>query len=468
MTNDGMNMKTRNLLAILSATALVSSCGLYNKYERPDVNVMGLVRDTASVADTLAVSDTASFGNLPWRSVFTDPQLQTLIETGLAHNTDLLNAALNVKMIESQLLSAKLAFLPAVTFSPQGVLSSWNGQKPSKTYQLPVTASWSVDIFGKLLSVKRGAQMQLLGMRDYQTAVKTSVISGIANMYYTLLMLDRQQEIVEEMAGLTKETWDMMKLQMQLGRARSTSVQSAEAGYYQVMAQAADIKRQIRETENSLSLLLGQPGQAIARGRLEDQSLPSEFSTGVALQLLNNRADVHYAEMQLAACFHDVQTARSRFYPGITISGTGAFTNSSGAGIVNPGKWLLSAVGSLTQPIFQNGVLIAGLKVAKAKEEQAYNNWQNAIFKAGNEVSNALVAYNSSAEKAGYEAKQVELYKKTVEDTKQLYTSSGATYLEVISAQSNLLNAEISKVTDELSKMQAVVSLYTALGGGRD
>lgn len=468
MTNDGMNMKTRNLLAILSATALVSSCGLYNKYERPDVNVMGLVRDTASVADTLAVSDTASFGNLPWRSVFTDPQLQTLIETGLAHNTDLLNAALNVKMIESQLLSAKLAFLPAVTFSPQGALSSWNGQKPSKTYQLPVTASWSVDIFGKLLSVKRGAQMQLLGMRDYQTAVKTSVISGIANMYYTLLMLDRQQEIVEEMAGLTKETWDMMKLQMQLGRARSTSVQSAEAGYYQVMAQAADIKRQIRETENSLSLLLGQPGQAIARGRLEDQSLPSEFSTGVALQLLNNRADVHYAEMQLAACFHDVQTARSRFYPGITISGTGAFTNSSGAGIVNPGKWLLSAVGSLTQPIFQNGVLIAGLKVAKAKEEQAYNNWQNAIFKAGNEVSNALVAYNSSAEKAGYEAKQVELYKKTVEDTKQLYTSSGATYLEVISAQSNLLNAEISKVTDELSKMQAVVSLYTALGGGRD
>ena len=458
MTNDGMNMKTRNLLAILSATALVSSCGLYNKYERPDVNVMGLVRDTASVADTLAVSDTASFGNLPWRSVFTDPQLQTLIETGLAHNTDLLNAALNVKMIESQLLSAKLAFLPAVTFSPQGTLSSWNGQKPSKTYQLPVTASWSVDIFGKLLSVKRGAQMQLLGMRDYQTAVKTSVISGIANMYYTLLMLDRQQEIVEEMAGLTKETWDMMKLQMQLGRARSTSVQSAEAGYYQV----------IRETENSLSLLLGQPGQAIARGRLEDQSLPSEFSTGVALQLLNNRADVHYAEMQLAACFHDVQTARSRFYPGITISGTGAFTNSSGAGIVNPGKWLLSAVGSLTQPIFQNGVLIAGLKVAKAKEEQAYNNWQNAIFKAGNEVSNALVAYNSSAEKAGYEAKQVELYKKTVEDTKQLYTSSGATYLEVISAQSNLLNAEISKVTDELSKMQAVVSLYTALGGGRD
>ena len=305
-------------------------------------------------------------------------------------------------------------------------------------------------------------------MKDYQVMVKTNVIANIANLYYTLLMLDRQQEIVDEMAGLTKETWDMMKLQMELGRARSVSVQSAEASYYQVMAQAAEVKRQIREVENSLCLLLGQPGQTIVRGKFDQQSLSTEFSTGVALQLLNNRPDVHYAEMKLASCFHDTQTARSRFYPGITITGAGTFTNNSGMGIVNPGKWLLSAVGSLTQPIFQNGRLIAGLKVAKATQEQAYNNWQNAIFKAGNEVSNALVSYNTYAEKSAYEAKQVELYKKSLADTRQLYTSSGASYLEVISAQSSLLNAELAKAADDLNKMQAVVSLYTALGGGRE
>lgn len=461
-------MNKKSIITLLSAAALMSSCGLYNKYERQDVKVDGIVRDAVSDVDTLAVADTASFGNLPWRSVFTDPQLQTLIETGLENNIDLLNAALNVDMMKAQLKVAKLAFLPSIAFSPSGTLSSWDGGTPSKVYQMPISASWSIDLFGNLLSVKRSAQKQLLAMKDYQVMVKTNVIANIANLYYTLLMLDRQQEIVDEMAGLTKETWDMMKLQMELGRARSVSVHSAEAGYYQVMAQAAEVKRQIREVENSLCLLLGQPGQTIVRGKFDQQSLPTEFSTGVALQLLNNRPDVHYAEMKLASCFHDTQTARSRFYPGITITGAGTFTNNSGMGIVNPGKWLLSAVGSLTQPIFQNGRLIAGLKVAKATQEQAYNNWQNAIFKAGNEVSNALVSYNTYAEKSAYEAKQVELYKKSLADTRQLYTSSGASYLEVISAQSSLLNAELAKAADDLNKMQAVVSLYTALGGGRE
>ena len=461
-------MKTRKLLVILSATALLSSCGLYNKYERPEVNTQGLVRDPLSDKDTLVAADTANFGNMPWKEVFTDPQLQQLIQQGLDHNTDLLNAALNVKMMQAQLMTAKLAFIPAISFSPSGTLSSWNNQTPSKIYSLPVQASWSIDLFGNLLSVKRSAQMQLLAMKDYQTMVKTNIISGIANVYYTLLMLDKQQQIVDEMVELTEETWNVMKLQKELGRARSTSVQSAEASHYMVKAQAADLKRQIKETENALCLLLGQPGQKIERGNLESQSLPTTLSAGVPLQLLNNRADVHYAEMQLAACYHDVQTARSRFYPSITISGSGAFTNSGGMGIVNPGKWLLSAVGSLTQPIFMNGRLVAGLKVAKAQQEQAYNTWQNAILKAGNEVSNALVAYNTSAEKAELEAKQVALYTQTVADTRQLYTSSGASYLEVISAQSNLLNAQLSKVADEFYKMQAVVSLYSALGGGRD
>ena len=447
---------------------LLASCGLYNKYERPEVNTQGLVRDTLSLTDTLAVNDTTSFGNLPWRSVFTDPQLQALIQQGLDNNVDLLNAALSVKMIEAQLACAKLAFLPSIALTPQGTLSSFDGSKTTKSYQLPISASWNVDLFGNILSQKRSAQMQLLQAKDYQLAVKTNIITGVANLYYTLLMLDRQLEILTEMEGLTKETWDMMALQMKFGRARSTSVQSAEASYYSVLSQITDMKRQIREVENSLSLLLCQPGQAISRGKLYEQSLPTEFSTGIALQMLNNRPDVHAAEMSLAACYHDVQTARSRFYPSINITGSGIFTNSMGTQTFNPGKWLLSAIGSLTQPIFANGQLVAGLKVAKAQQEQAFNNWQNAIYKAGNEVSNALVSYNSYDERSRLEQKQTDLYRQTVEDTRQLYKSSGSTYLEVISAQANLLNAEITKVTDDFYKMQAVVSLYSALGGGRE
>ena len=160
-------MNKKSIITLLSAAALMSSCGLYNKYERQDVKVDGIVRDAVSDVDTLAVADTASFGNLPWRSVFTDPQLQTLIETGLENNIDLLNAALNVDMMKAQLKVAKLAFLPSIAFSPSGTLSSWDGGTPSKVYQMPISASWSIDLFGNLLSVKRSAQTQLLAMKDY-------------------------------------------------------------------------------------------------------------------------------------------------------------------------------------------------------------------------------------------------------------------------------------------------------------
>lgn len=456
----------KKLMICMSAALLLSSCGLYNKYERPEVDTKGLIRDTQSLTDTLAVQDTTTFGNMPWRSVFTDPQLQALIQQGLDNNPDLLNAALNVQMVNEALKVAKLAFLPSVAVSPQGSLTSFDGAAATKSYSLPISASWNVDLFGNLLSAKRSAQMQLIATKDYQTVVKTNVISTIANLYYTLLMIDRQMEIVTDMEQLTKETWEKMQF-MHENRAgyRSTAVQSAEAAYYQVQSQRVDLERQMRETENSLSLLLGQPGQAIARGKFAGQSLPTDLSTGVGIQMLANRADVHQYEMSLAQCFYDVETARSRFYPSINITGTAAFTNNSGS--INPGKWLLSAVGSLTQPIFQHGQIVAGLKVAKMQYEQAYNKWQNAIYKAGNEVSNALVAYNSYSQKAELDGKRVEVLKKNVEDTKRLMESSAnTTYLEVITAQSNLLNAEIAEVSDQLSKMQAVVSLYQALGGG--
>ena len=455
---------------LIAATLLVS-CGLYNKYERPDkVETSGLIRDVLSDRDTLAVQDTASFGNLPWRQVFTDPQLQALIEQGLQKNSNLLNAALTVQMYETMLKAAKLAFLPAIqigsTTSPMGSISTLHTDPSvtTKAYSIPATASWTLDLFGNILSQKRSTQMKLLGFKDYQMAVRAQVISGIANCYYTLLMLDKQLEIVTEMSAMSKETWEMMKLQYQLGRVRSTGVQSAEAAYLSTQTQANDFRRQIRATENALSLLIGQQGQQIPRSTLEAQSLPTEFSTGVGVALLKSRPDVHNAEMQLAACFHDIQTARSQFYPNVTIGASAAFTNSSGA--LNPGKWLTTLFGSLTQPIFMRGALTANLKVSKLQYEQAFNTWQNSILSAGNEVSNALVNYNGYDANSKLEAQRVEILKQNVEDTKALYKSSGSSYLEVITAQTQLLSAQLNMVTDDFNKMQAVVSLYTALGGG--
>lgn len=457
-------MNIRKIIIIGLATMSLTGCkSLYGTYERPEVKMNGIVRDP--VNDEATLEGTNNFGQLPWRSMFTDTYLQAIIEKTLANNPDLLNAALNIDIAEQQLNSAKLAFLPTVALTPQGTISHFGSHvEATKSYTLPITASWEIDLFGKLRNAKKAAQMSMIQMQDYKVAVQTKLICNVANLYYTLLMLDRQNKIVTDMATLTKSTWDMMQLQMDYGRARSTSVQSAQSAYYSVQTQATDIKRQIREAENSLSLLMGEPAHSIARGTLDNQSLPSNFSGGVGVELLSNRADVHAYEMSLAQCFYNVNEARARFYPSLTITGTGGWSN--GNGMVNPAKLLFNAVAGLTQPIFMQGKLKAGLRVAEDQYKIAYNKWQNSILTAGSEVSNALVAYNAANEKNQLYTQQIDILKKNVEQTQMLYSQSSSSYLEVITAQQNLLNAEISQVQDQFSKLQAIVNLYYALGGG--
>ncbi len=457
----------KTLYIIMSCTLLLSSCGIYKKYERPEVNTKGLYRDTLSDQDTLVSNDTTTLGSTPWREVFTDPKLQTLIDSALSNNSDLLTAALSVKQSEDMLKVAKLAYVPSFVFSPNGALSSWDGAKTNKTYSLPIQASWTVDLFGSLLNAKRAQQMVLVQARDYQRAVRTSIISGVANCYYTLLMLDEQLRITKETEALTEQTWKTMQDMKEYYGYNEGSVLSAKANYLSVKASIPEIERQIRETENSLSLLLAQAPTRIDRGTFAGQSLPENLRTGVGIQVLANRPDVHAKEMALANCFYNVNKARSAFYPNITITGSAAWTNSSGMGIVNPGKMLLNAVGSLVQPIFQHGQLIAGLRVAKSQQEQAYIAWQQSILNAGSEVSNALKLYETSAKLSEIEAERVETLQSNVEAVTALM-ANGSTYLEVITAQQALLASKLQKVVDDFNKMQAVVNLYYALGGGRD
>ena len=459
-------MKKSIYIIIVGAFALSSltGCGLYKKYQRPDVSVDGIVRDTADITKQLPASaDTTSFGDVAWQEVFTDPQLQSLIYKGLENNNDIYAAAANVQKLEAALSCARLAFLPSVVFSPSGTRKSdW-----SKSYALPISASWTVDIFGGILSKKRNAEMNLAMAKDMEHVTRSKVICGVANSYYTLLMLDRQLEILNDMDKLTGETYEMMKLQKELRGAKETSVVSARAANLGVKADIVDMRRQIREVENALSLLIGQSAQTIARGKLADQTLPEQFSTGCSIALLRNRPDVHAAEMKLAACFYSVENARSNFYPKVTISGTGSFTNSLGSTIANPGQLLANFVAGLTQPIFQNGRLIAELKVAKLDYEVAERDWRQSVLNAGAEVSNSLVEYNSARQSGDLDRQQVEALTKGVDYTLQLYRMGSSSYLEVLTAQSSLLNAEISQVVDDFNKMQAVVNLYSALGGGR-
>lgn len=457
-------MKKINIFVLGLATLSLTGCkSLYGTYERPEVKTKGIVRDPINAEATLEGAN--DFGLLPWRDVFTDPNLQAIIEKTLTNNPDLLNAALNIDIADQQINAAKLAFLPSFALAPQGTVSHFGSHtEATKSYVLPIAASWEIDLFGKLRNEKKAAQMMLIQMQDYKVAVQTRLICNVANLYYTLLMLDKQNQIVTDMASLTKNTWEMMQLQMDYGRARSTSVQSAQSAYYSVQTKATDIKRQIREVENSLSLLMGEPVHGIARGTLDNQSLPTNFSGGIGVEMLSNRADVHANEMALAQCFYNVQEARGRFYPSLTITGTGGWSNANG--LVNPGKLLLNAVAGLTQPLFMKGKIKAGLRVAQDQYQIAYNKWQNSILTAGSEVSNALVAYNAAEEKNALYAQQIDILKKSVEQSQMLYKQSSSNYLEVITAQQNLLNAEISQVQDQFSKLQAIVNLYYALGGG--
>ena len=459
----------KQILYMLCATALLSSCHIYKSYDRPeDITTSGLYRDPIAENDTL-VSDTTNFGNLPWREVFTDPQLQSLIEAGLKQNTDLLTAAQNVKAAEASLLSARLAYAPSLGLSPQGTISSFDKNAATKTYSLPVTASWQVDLFGQLLNSKRNAQVTLKQTKAYRQAVQTQVISNIANMYYTLMMLDRQLEITKSTAEILKknaETMEAMK-DAAMYNINSTGVEQSKAAYAQVLASIPDIEQSIRETENALSTFLGEAPHAIKRGTLEAQVLPTELSAGVPIQLLSNRPDVKAAEMALASCYYNTNSARAAFYPQITLSGSAGWTNSAGSAIINPGKLLASAIGSLTQPLFYRGANIARLKQAKAQEEQSKIQFQTTLLKAGNEVSNALYQYQMTSEKAISREIQVNSARKAAEDTKELFNLGTSTYLEVLSAEQSYLSAQTSEVSDTFDRMQAVISLYQALGGGR-
>ncbi len=459
----------KQIITLMCATALLSSCHIYKSYDRPDdISTSALYRDTASVNDTLA-ADTANFGNLPWREVFTDPQLQALIEKGLENNSDIRTAALKVKEAEAPLLIAKMAYAPSLTLSPQGTVSSFDKGAATKTYSLPVQAGWQIDLFGQLLNPKRYAKATLDQTKAYQQAVRTQIIASIANMYYTLLMLDRQLEISTSTAEILKKNTETMQAMKDaaLYNITGAGVEQSRAAYAQVLASLPEIRRSIRETENALSILLGETPQNIQRGVLEAQQLPSEFSVGIPLQLLSNRPDVKAAEMSLAAAYYNTNTARSAFYPKITLSGSAGWTNSAGSAIINPAKFLASAIGSLTQPLFQNGVNIAKLKVAKAQQEEAKIQFQQTLLSAGGEVSNALYQYQAATETAASRTVQVNSSKNAADYTKELFNLGTSTYLEVLSAEQSYLSAQISEVSDTYNRMQAVVSLYQALGGGR-
>lgn len=459
----------KQIIGIVCVAAMMSSCHIYKSYDRPEtIDASGIYRDPASPTDTLAVSDTANMGNLPWREVFRDAKLQALIEEGLANNVDMQAAALRVQEAKVMLTAAKLSYLPSINLAPQGTTTSMGGGNYVKAYQLPVAASWEIDLFGKILNTKRGQKVAYEQSQYAEQAVRSQIICGIANVYYSLLMLDRQVEITTETAAIYKENVRVMEAMKIAGMTTEAAVAQMRAASHQVEASLMDLKRQVLETENSLAVLLAKAPQTIERSTLDEQIMPEELAAGVPMQLLENRPDVKMAEMTLAAAYYTTNSARAAFYPGLNITGMAGWTNGSGITVSNPGEFMLQALASLAQPIFNNGKLIANLKVSKAEEKIAQMNYQQTILEAGKEVSDALYLFDTQNKKLVEDRGQVEQLDKAVTYTKALFQSGDATYLEILTAQQNLLSAQLSEVADNFQRMQAVINLYSALGGGRN
>lgn len=251
-------------------------------------------------------------GDLPWREVFTDPQLQSLIQLGLEQNTDLQTAILKVQEAEAGLMSARLAYTPSLNLAPQGGLSWYENHRRTWTWSAPIAASWEIDIFGKLLNAKRGAKAAVLQSQAYKQAVQTQVIAAVANYYYTLLMLDEQLAITENTSVLWKKTVETMRAMKEAGMVNEAAIVQSEANSYMIEASIPELKQQIREIENALSLILKEAPQQIERGSLKSQSFPAMMNAGVPVQLLSNRPDVKAAEMAFAGTFYNTNALPGR------------------------------------------------------------------------------------------------------------------------------------------------------------
>ena len=464
------NSSNKYILMVIAAV-LLSACSITKKYERPATLATDkLYRDQAS-ADSTTIAD------MPWQSVFKDEKLNALIQRGLNNNLNLKNAIENIIQAQASLRQSKLAYYPTLNLE-----GSVNRNKQSKaglnfppgidintlttTYRLGLSTSWEADIWGKLSSSKRAALASYLATDAAKQAVQTQLIADIANNYFLLLAYDKQLKITEETLETRVKGVETIKALKEGAIVTGAAVVQSEANLHAAEVLIPDIKRSIRETENALNILLGQAPAPIERGELETQTVPENLAVGLPSQLLQNRPDVREAEYNFRVAFESTNLAKTYFYPSLTLTASGGFSNLEIKDFFT-NSIFYSIIGGLTQPIFNQGLNKMRLTTAQSQQLQAYNNFQQSLLVAGQEVSNALYSYEMAVEKQDSREKQIAALEKAVDFTQQLLEYSSATnYTDVLTSEQNLLSAQLSGINDNLQKLQAVVDLYRALGGG--
>jgi multidrug efflux system outer membrane protein len=460
----------KQVFGLLIAASLFSACSVTKTYKSPDVKTEGLYRDQNS-ADSVTLAD------MPWQSLFTDDKLKALIQKGLDQNVDLRNAIQNIAQAQATLKQSKLAYLPSLSANadytrtksslsalnfPAGI----NINTLTDTYRLYLSTSWEADIWGKLSSTKRAALASYLGTDAARKAVQTQLIADIANNYFTLLSLDKQLTITEETLKNRVSSLETIKALKEGAVVTGAAVVQSEANLYATEVTIPDLKQSIRETENALSILLAQAPGPIDRNTMDGLQTPANLSIGLPSQLLHNRPDVEQAELAFRSSFENTNLARTYFYPSLTLTANGGLSTLQLKNFFDQSIFY-SLVGGLTQPIFNQGINKARLTTAQSQQIQAMNTYQQTLLVAGQEVSNSLFDYQSAVAKQASRGKQIAALIKAVDYTQELLRFSSATnYTDVLTSEQSLLAAQLSAVSDQLQKMQAVVNLYRALGGG--
>ena len=471
-------MNYKNIIAVAAVGFMLTGCGIYNKYTQNTPTPSDAFGQDAGIQ---AATSETTIAQMSWREFFTDPLLQQLIEQVLANNTDLNSARIAVEKSQAALTASKLAYLPSLALAPQGTLAKFDDNPWTKTYNLPLQLSMDIDVFGSITNKKRAAKAVLLQAQMQQEAIRSNLISVTAQQYLMLQVLDRQLEILTQTDSLWNKSLETEQTLWENGKAYSTAVNQMEASYLSVKTQIVDTRRNIRSVENAICRLLAVSPRHIERQKWGSSTLHHAeamgddaermFNTkylriGIPAQMLENRPDIRMANHAMEEAFYNTAAARSAFYPSITLSGSAGWTNSAGGMIVDPGKILLSAIASLTQPIFARGKLIANKKIAKLTEEDLQQKYVQMVINAGNEVNEAMADCLTAREKNTFLQRQVQVLHEAYTGTHELMDNGKASYIEVLRAQESLLDAQLGSAMNMYNGAEAVIALYIALGGG--
>ncbi len=459
---------------LLLTTLIISGCRVGRDYQRPALNLPVQLDSTATAADT------ASIGDLPWSAFFKDSLLQKLIGQAVDSNQDLQLAMRRLDIARKEAAQARLLQLPEVQLQVNGQLNrpsdnSLNGLSTNaflgksyiENYQAALTVSWEADIWGKLRSRREAVLSEYLRTTEATKAVQTQIVSDVAEAYYNLLMLDRQLNIARRNLALNDSFVTATRLLKDAGQVTGLALQQAISQQQTTALLIPQLEQEITIQETSINYLLGRLPGRVQRGQLEDGPDKSALPAGLPAALVGRRPDVQAAEWSLRAANARVGVAKANMYPALTITAGGGLETFTASNWFNlPGSLFGLAAGSIAQPIFKRRALRTQYEIAQIEREAAVTTFRQSVLRAVGEVKNRLVQLDKLAVQDSLADAQVSNLRDAVKNAQLLFKSDMAIYLEVLTAQSNALQAELNQARITRSRLSAVTQLYKALGGG--